>query len=69
MSNENNNSGCFAIVLGIIAIVVVLYIVLGFFGNLFAYHNTGNIEAANGATIFLLLIVGVMGVVLYIKNN
>lgn len=23
MSNENNNSGCFAIVLGIIAIVVV----------------------------------------------
>ena len=52
MSNENNNSGCFAIVLGIIAIVVVLYIVLGFFGNLFAYHNTGNIEAANGAAIF-----------------
>lgn len=25
MSNENNNSGCFAIVLAIIAIVVVLY--------------------------------------------
>lgn len=68
MSNDNN-SGCFAIVLGIIAIVVVLYIVLGFFGNLFAYNNTGNTEAANGAGIFFLLIIGVIGVVLYIKNN
>lgn len=69
MSNDNNNSGCFAIVLGIIAIVVVLYIVLGFFGNLFVYHNTGNPEAANGAGIFFLLIIVVIGVVLYIKNN
>jgi len=68
MSNDNN-SGCFAIVLAIIAIVVVLYIVLGFFGNLFAYHNTGNSEAADGAGIFFLLIIGVIGVVLYIKNK
>ena len=40
--SRNNDSGCGSIIVCIIGILVVLYVIGGFFGNLYHYNETGD---------------------------
>lgn len=57
--SRNNDSGCGSIIVCIIGILVVLYVIGGFFANLYNYIEKGNKTSADAAVFFLLLICGI----------
>lgn len=59
--SRNNDSGCGSIIVCIIGILVVLYVIGGFFGNLYNYIEKGNKTSADAAFFFSFLSVALVG--------